>query len=244
MHAMKGFVFYIFLLSAFCTNAYAEENVLGGLFNDKQEKPPTTHPHKLPTFNELTQHYNDNIPALIPAPLPDSDAIFQSVVTCYPVKPLFDIDISLQAALMNKDSVRGVNDNGATDITSNYVGIVAKMPLYSTTELHRARDKEYSRRQDTAKQVASFVAAIAKRNHAVRKLSLYGSLEKRSQLRVQQGLTRTDEQVGYLEKVAAAQEELIIQRAAIMEARLALSGQCRTEEYEVINDYLHRISKI
>ena len=100
------------------------------------------------------------------------------------------------------------------------------MPLYSGRELDREKEREYVRRKDTAKAVADFISAIAGRNHAVRELALYRSLEARAAVRVQQGVTEATEQVGYLEKVASSQEKLITEETKIMESRLLLAGMC------------------
>lgn len=126
----------------------------------------------------------------------------------------------------------------------NYVGIVASMPLYSGRELDREKEREYMRRKDTAKAVADFVTAIAGRNHAVRELALYRSLEARSAVRVKEGIIEATEQVGYLEKVASSQEKLINEEAKIMESRLLLSGMCDPANAKTIGGWLKMISAV
>jgi len=116
------------------------------------------------------------------------------------------------------------------------------MPLYSAAELNREREKEYKRRTDTAKTIGDFLAALAKRNHSIRELGLYQSLEARSQVRVMQGVAEATEQVRYLEKVARTQETLIIAETAIAQHRLGLIASCADEKAPVLNRYLQQIS--
>ncbi len=133
---------------------------------------------------------------------------------------------------------------GSTELGSSYVAIVASMPLYSMTELNREREREHARRQEVAGVVADFIAAIASRNHAIRELALYRSLEARSSLRVQQGIAESTEQVKYLEKVAASHEALIKQEAKIMDTRLKLSGMCDPVNAKAINTWLKQVSAV
>ena len=237
-----------FFFGTFFLSAQAEEKQVfsvSGLFSRDTPDTPPPKPYQLPTFNQLTEHYNDNIPALIPANMPDSDQVFQTVIACHPSKSLFNIDVELKGQISNKEKTAAIGDDGNLgSITSNYVAIVARMPLYSASEMHRARDKETDRRQATAQAVSEFIGGIAKRNHAIRRLALYGSLEKRSQIRVQKGISRTDEQVGYLEKVATAQQDFILHKQAIMQARLMLAAMCRTAEFARVNGYLKEVAQL
>ena len=142
---------------------------IGKIFSKDIEPSPEAKPYQLPTFNQLTEHYNDNIPALIPATMPDPDAVFHLVAACHPSKSLFNIDIDLKGQISDRGQMVNMRENeDYQSITSNYIAIVARMPLYSSTEMQRARDKETDRRKDTAKAVSDFIGAIAKRNHAIR----------------------------------------------------------------------------
>ena len=88
------------------------------------------------------------------------------------------------------------------------------------------------------------MTAIASRNHAIRELALYRSLEARSAIRVQQGIIEASEQVGYLEKVASSQEKLITDEAKIMESRLLLAGMCDPKNAESIGGWLKKVSAV
>jgi hypothetical protein len=205
-------------------------------------KPPTPKIYQLPTMAGDGLDYHDKLPAIVQAPALDADAIYQSVLGCYPEKSKFDIDVDLRASIRSSD-VLDLED-AATGLGKSYVGIVAKMPLYSGKELDREKEREYVRRKDTAKAVANFISAIAGRNHAVRELALYRSLEARSAVRVQQGVTEATEQVGYLEKVASSQDKLINEETKIMESRLLLAGMCDPKNAETIGGWLKKVSAV
>ncbi len=61
--------------------------------------PPEVKPYELPSLKGSSPHYNDPIPALLPAPKVDSDTIFNSVLRCYPEKSKFKIDLNLIAGV-------------------------------------------------------------------------------------------------------------------------------------------------
>ena len=203
---------------------------------------PPVEPYKLPTFKGSKPAINHHIAPFIKAPKLNADAIYQRVLACYPQKSKWQIDVDLRAALTAADS--GFNSSADTSgIGSNYVQIVTNMPLYSATELDRAMKNEHDLRQETAKTVAQLVKAIAARNHALRKIALYTSLEKRSAVRVQGGVVGTSEQVTYLEKVAKAYEAEIDAETDIMTARLALAALCAGHQHDTMNAYLAAISR-
>ena len=206
------------------------------------EKPPDVKPYQIPTMTGDGLDYHANPAAIVQAPAIDADAVFSRVIACYPEKSKFDIDVDLRAAIRSSD-VLDLQDT-ATGLGKSYVGIVASMPLYSGKELDREKEREYVRRKDTAKAVADFVTAIAGRNHAVRELALYRSLEARSAVRVKEGITEASEQVGYLEKVASSQEKLLTEEAKIMESRLLMAGMCDPKNAKVIGGWLKQVSAV
>ncbi|WP_050987957.1 hypothetical protein [Thiothrix nivea] len=206
------------------------------------EKPPEVKPYQMPTLAGDGLDYHDRPAAIVQAPALDADAIFKAVLACYPERSKFDIDVDLRASIRSSE-VLDLQDT-TTGLGKSYVGIVASMPLYSGKELDREKEREYSRRKDTAKAVADFIAAIAGRNHAIRELALYRSLEARSAIRVKEGVTEASEQVGYLEKVANSQEKLIEEEARIMESRLLLSGMCDPRNAKQIGGWLKKISAV
>lgn len=206
------------------------------------EKPPEIQTYRLPTMAGDELDYHSKPAPLAKAPALDPDAIYKTVLRCYPEKSKFDVDVSLRA------SIRSAEVLDESDLSSglgkSYVGIVANMPLYSGRELDREKEREYMRRKDTAKAVADFIAAIASRNQTMRALALYRSLEARSAIRVQTGIIEASEQVGYLEKVATAQEKLVKDETQIMESRLLLAGMCDPLNAERIGAWLKRLSTV
>lgn len=207
----------------------------------KTDIPPVK-PYKLPTFKGKKPAINNNIAAFIKTPKLNADSIYKRVLACYPQKSKWQIDVDLRAAMTAADS-SFYSSADTSSIGSNYVQIVANMPLYSATELDRAMKNEHDLRQETAKTVAQLIKAIAARNHALRKIALYTSLERRSAVRVQGGVVGTVEQVTYLEKVAKAYETEIDAETDIMTARLALSALCGGDQYDTMNAYLAAISR-
>lgn len=209
------------------------------------QQPPKAQPYKIPTLSGDNLHFKAKPPALVKAPKIDADAVYQYVLDCYPEASKWNLDVNLRAQIANTpDSILSSSGTNTTELGSSYLAIVASMPLYSSKELNREKERESMRRQNVATIVADFIAAIASRNHAIRELTLYRSLEARSALRVQQGITEAAEQVTYLEKVASSHNTLIKHEAKIMESRLKLAGMCDPVNEKSINHWLKNISAV
>lgn len=200
-----------------------------------EEKEALVQPYRVPTFTGEPAEFKEIQPAIKPAKKIDSDLIFRTVVNCYPIKP-WGIDVQLRAGLTYADQSKTTINT--TDLGKYYVGVVAKMPIYSEPEIDRTRTREYQRRKETSDTIATMIKALATKRRAERLLGLYMSLERRSQLRVSAGIVDTTEQIGYLEKVAMTQAELDAANAEIEGARLALVGQCRPEVEDQVNNFL------
>ena len=227
----------------------AAENSLFSFWPWKQEEaqqPPKAQPYKIPTLSGQELNFKAKPPPLVKAPNIDADAVYEYVLACYPEASKWNLDVNLRAQLANNPETSILSSEGTstTELGSNYVAIVASLPLYSSRELNREKEREAMRRQTTATIVADFIAAIASRNHAIREVALYRSLETRSALRVQQGISEAKEQMAYLEKVAASKADLIKQEAKIMESRLKLSGLCDPLNAKTINTWLKNISAV
>ena len=150
------------------------------------------------------------------------------------------MELNLEAGLRSQGVVTADNST----IGKEYIGIVARMPLYSSSEQNRTREREYLRRTATSELIGRFLSAIAIRNHALREITLYRALESRSQVRVQKGIVSTDEQVGYLEKLLTAHKTLTQAEADITASRLAISGQCSDDKRDLLNGWLKRMSVV
>jgi hypothetical protein len=85
---------------------------------------------------------------------------------------------------------------------------------------------------------------VAARNHALRELGLYSSLEARARLRVLQGIAEASEQVSYLEKTARAKEALIKGETDILEHRLKLVAACEDRKADGLNLYLSELAQV
>lgn len=197
-------------------------------------------PYSLPTFSGDAPILNTKIDPYIHSEYIDADMIFKRVMRCYPHKSKWAIDVELRGAV----SSDAITNSSGSSIGKNYVQIVASMPLYSAKEMDRAIKNEHDLRQETAKMVSSFVQAIADRNHSLRMIALYSSLEKRASVRVQSGVVSSKEQVGYLEKVAKAHKSRTMAEADIMTSRISLSSMCSANTHETVNNFLMIASQV
>jgi len=157
-------------------------------------------------------------------------------LNCYPEQSTFKISVNLVAGY--KANTDQFEEDDWPDITDHYIGIVAKMPLYDTTDRSRSRDREYNRRVKTASHVARFVQVLANRNYPYREVGIYLAMEARAQARVSQDIVGVDEQIKHLEKTAGAQRNIIRTTAEATEYRLALVAMCDNEKSDHFNDYL------
>jgi hypothetical protein len=134
-----------------------------------------------------------------------------------------------------------VDETGAVRFLGrNSAALVARIPLFSATELDREREREYTRRTKLADSVGNFITALTDRHKTNRELELMRALEKRSQKRVQIGVTDTSEQVQYLQKVVTLEGELVKQRGMLEKSRLELIGHCRADEADGMDRYLQQ----
>ncbi len=201
--------------------------------------PPEQKPFVLPRLYSDEAHYNTPTEALKHAPKIDPDTVYLTVMGCFPAKSAFSAELSLVAGYKNTLSTW---DDDLPSISDHYVGIVGKIPLYSSNERFRQREREFLRRNMTAQQVSGFIAAIASRNQAYRELGLYRALEARSQARVKNGIAETTEQVLMLEKTAESHAKVITFESKVMEYRLSLAGLCQDSKRESINRWLKKLA--
>ena len=208
-------------------------------------EPPKFKPYSLPTLHNDQRSYQNKPAPLVKAPKIPAEKLFNSIMNCYPAISHWNIEIALKGSISTSNFISVDEDNdGTTSIGQNYVRLVASMPIYSSKELSREREREYRRRTDTAGVIADFIKAVASRNHAIRQLSLYRSLEDRSRLRVQNGIADSGEQVKYLEKVSSSQLSLITTETKILDSRLRLISMCTPEKADLMNNHLINISKV
>lgn len=204
---------------------------------------PQIKPYEIPRFNGREGEDFQHIAPIKPAKQIDGDAIFDMVVNCFPERSKWgSVKVRAQAGARWSESNRisALDDSG---LARHYVGIVGEMPLFSPDETYRQQEQERNRRQQAAQSVAALLKAVADKQRAWRTIGIAESVEARSQLRVQRGIAGAEEQIGYLRDVAQAVSDLDAANAAIISARLALSGQCRDEVRGTVNNYLVRVTE-
>lgn len=216
------------LLLAFSLCAYAEE-----MPTTPREIVP---PYQVPTFTGENIDFHEIKSAPNPAKTVDADLITHTINACYPV-PAMNLEVAVKVGT----NYRPTNSAGTiqtADSASYYAGVVASLPLYSGVEIDREQKLAIDRKEKTAGLVAQMLTALSTKRRAERMLTLYASLEKRSQKRVADGIVAVDEQIGYLEKVAQTQGELDGANAQIEGSRLALIHQCTDHDIERLNNFI------
>lgn len=61
--------------------------------------PPVPKTYKMPTMADDGLDYHAKPAAIVQAPALDADAIFNSVLDCFPEKSKYDIDVKLRASV-------------------------------------------------------------------------------------------------------------------------------------------------
>lgn len=193
---------------------------------------------ELPTLDGTPADYNGYIDPLVKAPEINADSIFHAAIGCYPEKSLFDAEVALEGGV----GTFNASENNST-LGKNYVGIVARLPLYSAKEHNREREREITRRERLSERVSELISAIAIINHAVRESALYRKLEARAQVRVQKGLVDVSEQLAHMEKYLAAHKIYVESTAKITSARLAIVAGCLGSKRPSLNKWLQQITR-
>lgn len=199
------------------------------------QNSPSKSPFRLETFHGDDLHFQaENLPLKKTKEI-DNDTLFTQIVHCYPAESLFDGELKLTTTASPIKSRDPAYDN-------YYAKIVLEMPLYSSAEVTRRVDRENQRRIQTAELLANFSDSLARRNQALRMVSLYRTLEKRAQLRIKQGLAMTDEQISFLEKTSMAHADLLKAQSDLLKFRLQLVSLCSDQKAPVLNEVLKRLS--
>lgn len=190
---------------------------------------------QVPTFSGESIDYHEIKPVPNPVKTVDADLITRTVNACYPV-PAMNLDVSVKVGSNFRPSQSSAIQTA--DSASYYAGVVASMPLYSGVEIDKEQKLAIERKEKTAALVAQMLTALSTKHRTERMLTLYASLEKRSQKRVADGIVSVDEQIGFLEKVASTRGELDTANAQIEGARLALIHQCTDNDIERLNNFI------
>jgi len=218
-------LFFISIVLSTC--AYAVRD-------DTLAVPPKVEPYRLPTFDGKEVDYHTINPLDAPNVDLDADTIYETVLACYPHPSHYKLDVELRLSASDREMINIDN----TRQGKYYAEVVAKMPLYSTTEIERLNQMELKIRESAATNVATFNQAISMSITAHRQFGLYSSLESRAQSRVKNGIADTGEQIGFLEKVIAAQTLVSEWDSKLDNARIQLVSLCRENERDKVNAFL------
>lgn len=195
-------------------------------------------PFKLPLFDD-----DRPVPAVKPLRELPTNEIFDRIVGCWPDKSMFDITVEMQTGARWYQSVADSVSVDPANAARFYVGVVAKIPLYSPAERERELRYEQERRLTIADRIAALEQAFNEVRVAARLVGMYTALEARSQKRVVAGVAETSEQVGYLKSLVDAQKAYVQSRTELRQSILQLSSLCRDSERDSVRDWLTRMTK-
>lgn len=185
-------------------------------------------PWHLPRFDGTAADTTDRAqpPAgqLDPGPVVDYRSLYDLVITCYPTPSWWKPEIAIEGRVAQGDKTETLVQSAET---STYVGIVARVPLYSAVELDRERERERLRRGEIAAAVGKLVALVADREVHHRELSLLQAIEDRSGRRVVAGVAETSEQITAIRNVAQLESKIIQNRADLQAQALVIVGMCK-----------------
>lgn len=203
------------------------------LANDESKKS-----HELPTYSGQKPSYHAPEKPPVPGQLPDARELYERTLNCWPAPSVMRAEVALEGRLRT-DRTQMMDEDGTVRSGGRAgVSLVARLPLYSALELDREREREYMRRTKLADATGTFLSILAERQKHVRQLELMRALERRAQERVKAGITETSEQVGYLEKVAGLEGELLKQSGMLQKARLELIGHCSSSQADEVDRFI------
>jgi hypothetical protein len=208
-------------------------------------KAPKIRPYRIPTMSGRDVDFRAPMPPMEPVRPVDSDAVFDVVKDCFPEYVSWGVDIDAIAGARYSDDGLFVSVDGTQQsaLSKYWVGIVARMPLYSAAEVNRERAEELRRRESVAQNIQALIKALSDRRRAEREVGYFAALEARSRERVGLGIAESAEQIGFGRDYIAAVNKLDEARATIDGARIALVGQCRDEVRGTVNAYLLEVVK-
>ncbi len=194
--------------------------------------------HELPTYSGQKPSYHAPEKPAAAGQLPDARELYERTLNCWPAPSFMRAEVAVEGRLRS-DRTQMLDEDGAIRTAGRAgVALVARLPLYSSLELDREREREYMRRTKLADATGNFLSLLAERQKHLRQLDLMRALERRAQERVKAGITETGEQVGYLEKVAGLEGELLKQSGMLQKARLELIGHCSSSQADEVDRYI------
>lgn len=195
-------------------------------------------PNPVPLFDGVPRSSLMTMEPLKLEPGPDAVALFHRVLECYPSRSLFRAELSAELRAAQKSVTF---DGGGTGSGG---ALVLRVPLYSSAEIDRERDREAARRSKAAASVGVFVENLVQWRLTDRELLISKRVEARSRDRVALGVAETAEQLASEQRVYMLESKRVDQLAKLTTARLDLLGMCGEREAEALNIYLNRFHAI
>ena len=184
-------------------------------------------PHALPEYQLRT-------PAL-----PDARDLYQRALDCWPSASHFRAELSLEGRLGPRASLWS-DTSGHLNASPSALSaaLVARLPLYSASELDHEREREWQRRRRAAEAVGQLITQLADRHRIRQELGLMKTLESRARQRVLAGIVDSSEQVRYMERVANLDGQLLRHDGDIARSRLELLGFCAQHHADTLDQHL------
>jgi hypothetical protein len=170
--------------------------------------------------------------------MPDSRELYQRTLDCWPNTQHMKAEVAIEGRVSQRND-GWIYSNGYP-ASGNSASLVARLPLYSATEMEREREREWTRRRRAAEAVGQWLSQVSDRQRIKQQLELMKSLEHRARLRVLAGIVDSSEQVHYMEKVAELDGQLMRQHGLIQRSRLELLGFCAPGHADALDKHLHQ----
>ena len=168
----------------------------------------------------------------------DARVLYQLTLDCWPVGIKHRAEISLEGRVGQR-SGSWLDSTGYLQNTSpSSVALVARLPLFSATELEREHERQWQRRRRAAETVGHLVSLLADRQRLTQELGLIKMMESRARQRVLAGIVDSTEQVRYMERVADLDGQLLRMGGQVEKSKLELMGFCSPEHSEALEGYL------
>lgn len=170
--------------------------------------------------------------------LPDPRDLYQRALDCWPSASHFRAELSIEGRLSQRSGIWLESAGQLTSAAPVSASLVARLPLYSATELDHEREREWMRRRRAAEAVGQLLTQLADRQRLRQERDLMRALEKRARQRVISGIVDSSEQVRYMERVADLEGQLLRQSGHIERSRLELLGFCDQAHADAFDAHL------
>lgn len=160
-------------------------------------------------------------------PIYSGEILLKEVLSCYPSKTLFKMRVDLVGRANSSDNgISTYSQEYGQSVMGTYVGIEARIPLYSDIELSKERKWEEERRQAVAQNVGVLLKSFSVAQISKRKIAIRKTLEARQAKRVAAGVAFTAEHVQEVEQLFQSELDYHTAMADIENSRTALIGLC------------------